>query len=148
VFVAAWFACTDDAPADEDGVLWTLSQADMNQANVGYHGAMNLSGESEEVRRISAVAFEGTIGEWPPVCVIAPRLAGRPLAQQAEYTLHATDVPLEACDNAREWLCRLRIPATMKAPLRATLQATGVEESIAVSDLDSLAILLTDRIRV
>lgn len=147
--VAAFFASKSEHDR-EDGVVWALDLIRLNQSQLGRQEILTpdaalgqqacylafVNGEIEAITRPSEESFRlrsSSVAMEPNESNL------RMLLQQARFTIHGDETPLEHEGDAASFLYKIRVPSQAKAEVREKLALCGLRQSTLFPDLDNLA---------
>ncbi len=144
--IGAWQGGGPGASKDDpsEAALWALDPIKMNEA-VGAGGGIvpiHNGRVMTEVQRAFLAGKDHHSGR-PAVAVQPAHIDQRLLAQDAKFTLHDDETPLEEHEGCEGWLYKYLIPDTLVRPLARELEAVGITDDVVFPDLDHLAIRLT-----
>jgi hypothetical protein len=136
LLVAAYF-CSSEGPS-QDGTIWALNPYELN-ASIQL-GHRILDAYDDQVLGILEEAFEPDRGYTCGHTVAAqmPQNHLRQLVQQAAFTVHGPQAPIEDSQLGAS-VIRIEIPSSAKPTLRQSLADLGFTQSILYPDLDHLA---------
>ena len=149
ILVAMYFACTEVSHQAVDGVVWALAPNRLNLATLGTEAMVTASDPVGRVAtflpfgrvQVSDLEFQG----------MADRIEGgviafdpveddiRMLVQQSRFTLHGSIDDVSKHVAAPSFLCRIKIPGSLKIPLAQALAAAGIRRSTMFPDLENLS---------
>jgi hypothetical protein len=150
---AAFFAVWEEKHDDKDGVIWALDPAIMNKRCAGkFRGravATLITMDSFPAIDLVNDAFEERQSRPLAVAISPAHCDLRMLVQQAYFTIHGNNRPLEelyveADGVTQPHLQRYVVPACSKACLRDQLDQAGVKRASLFPDLSALAAYLRD----
>ena len=140
VLIATFFAVTDRP--DEDAVLFAIEPRRMNETINGDPTLVPTT--SPPARQLFVGAFNDRQTETSTIAVMTHEIDDRMLVQQAAFTIHGNEEPLDARSDAANFLRRYDIPATAKQHLHSQLRVTGIQRSTIFPDLTNLALDLKE----
>lgn len=141
--IALYFALVD---YDEhyDSVVWVLNPKRLNA--VQGHGSYLYPMNYRTSLKFIAPAFRKKAAETNQVLACrAIECDLRMIAQQAAFTIHSTDTPLEELDNADKFLCKLIIRKTVKAKFAKQLNILGYNLKNIFPDMEHISKELKDK---
>jgi len=140
VLIAAFFAVTDRP--DEDGVVFAIEPRRMNAATNGDPTLVPTT--SSPARELFVGAFDDRQTESRTIAVMTHEIDDRMLVQQAAFTIHGNEEPLDARSDAAEFVRRFDIPASAKQRLHSQLKIIGFRRFTLFPDLTNLALDLKE----
>jgi hypothetical protein len=127
-----------DVIQDTDGFLFALSPYQLNLAQIGKRSLL-MPHDHEAAQSIHA-AFEPLGNASGYAIAIRPsEVDPRLMVQLSVFTLHGTDLSLNALPQSSRFLRQWRVPASAKCTLRKELKFLGIRESSVFPDLEHLA---------
>lgn len=150
VLVAAFFAVSDPAHKDKDGVLWALDPLRLNL--IVNARSQILHPSDKAAHKLIQKVFEGPQPREDIILAIDPiQVDIRLLVQQSVFTIHGSRLPLDQLITAKnkqpkvQPLERYVIKAEAKQGIRDDLEHFGIRRSTLFPDLGNLAIDIWNR---
>jgi hypothetical protein len=137
--VGLYFAVENPERDGREGVVWCLDPLRLNEL-AGFERRVYCAGIDPELNVYTPSELKAAPIEtrYKPAALIAARSFSRLIAQQGVFTvIHRDPTALEAIDDAR-LLSRVRIPATAKARIRASLRGLGINRLSMFPELQSV----------
>lgn len=141
--VALFFAVCDKNFDAYDGCIWTLSAAQLNQRTMKQ--ATLIQHEDPMIAEFVKAAFDDRrSAQTSPTFALATEQDNlRMLLQQAAFTFHGDQTPLENIPDADKVVTKLLIPKTAKESIRWHLTVMGFYRWNLFPDLSTLSKELT-----
>lgn len=138
--VALFFAV--QPPDDTDAAVWALHPTRMNALEAGVHAL--FMPRSQAIAQLGWQAFRLTVKERDErvVAVLTEEADLRQMLQQAVFTLHGSQGPLNQRRGSEDYLMKIRIPASAKPMIRKDLGNLGINRASLFPDLENLALEL------
>jgi len=139
VLVATYFAVFDEEKHHEDGALWSLRGAYLNDEQFGKRTIASVADPTAVT--LFREALSGAAGEPSTVtaAINAQHIDTRMMIQLAEFTIHGTADPVETLPNHEKFLMKFIVPKTAKASLKQVLSLFGISQASLFPDLEHLA---------
>lgn len=139
ILVATYFAVCDAKHRNEDGAIWALAGALLNEEQfdqrvlvaVGNRPVSTLFDQAATITAAEPCAFTAAISSH--------HTDTRMMSQLSEFTIHGTDEALENLPNNEKFVMKFIVPKTAKASLRDALKLFGISEAALFPDLGHLA---------
>lgn len=143
--VALYFAITEyNKYYDLDSAVWVLNPKRLN-AIQGY-GSYLYPMNYRTALKFIAPAFRKKAKEMNQILACrAIEYDLRMIAQQAAFTIHSTDTPLEKIGNADEFLCKLIIHKSVKTKFAKQLDILGYNLKNIFPDMEHISKELKDK---
>ncbi|HZH97863.1 MAG TPA: FRG domain-containing protein [Fimbriimonadaceae bacterium] len=139
LMTAAFFATEGVEPPGEDryAVVWSLSAPIMNQV---LHGDVVYGINHKAVVPFLAPSFSAQEPEQKGAMAVSPAQSDiRLLTQQAGFTVHGDEQPLDEIEGSEQFLCRILLPEEDCPRIADELAAVGIRRSTLFPDLENLA---------
>lgn len=136
--VALHFAVCEEEQKESDGVLFVLDPWSLNKTTLEVEGTM----EPSELGPMFDAAFSTNRipASWQTAIALTTDEANsRAVAQQARFTIHGSDEPLDRYSGNESFLGHLTVPASSKERIRSQLARAGIAVHRLFPDLDHLA---------
>lgn len=147
--VAAYFATKYDRDmstwkGDREAAIWMLQPETLNNGQ-GYgrvFPSLNAGSLSRLVQEAfkNAPASEISAKTYDVIAAVPVNHDLRMVMQQGAFTIHASDVALDARPDCRPWLRKIVIPGESVPQMGASLDVLGIRLSDVFPDLSHLAI--------
>jgi len=136
--LAALYFAVSHEPQPGPAAVWVLVPSELNRASACRQDAtLVLTGP--EAKPLLEAAFEGGRQVDETLAVVGQDVDLRMTVQQAAFTIHGTDAPLEARPASETCLAKFLIPEAAKEHLAEELWVLGIRRSGLFPDLASLA---------
>ena len=140
VLIGTFFAVSDRP--NEDGVVFAIDPRKLNKET---NGDLTLvPPTSSRALQIFTGAFDDRQKETNTIAVMAHEIDNRMLVQQARFTIHGREEPLDGRSDVNNFLRRFTIPASEQKRLHLQLHNIGFQRSTIFPDLTNLALDLKD----
>ena len=139
ILIATYFAVRDERCHDEDGAVWALVGANLNEDQTGEHSFLGLSRAPASTLFREAFDPEGREPSNAIVAISSYETDIRMMVQLSEFTLHGAPTPIEELPNSKKFLAKFVIPKAAKLRLKLALNLFGISESTLFPDLEHLA---------
>ena len=137
LLVAAYFAvCETDS--DGGAAIWALRPEVLNEVQIDERVVVLLGG-THPLKRHFTAAFNSDVASDKVFAFISPHIDPRMMLQQAAFTIHGTDSPLEEADQCERFLLKAEIPADARDVLKYQIAALGIRRPIIFPGLADLA---------
>ena len=133
---AAYFALIHE-PCNEDAAIWCLSIGDLNKITRNRESVAIIAHQS--VEHLLKPAFLGGKSPDQVIAVTGQQSDVRMTVQQAGFTIHGGDTPLESHAKADEFLRKFVIPKNAREAFWKELWILGVRRSQLFPDIENLA---------
>lgn len=137
--VALFFSVCEPEFDEQSGALWAIQPGKLNKNQIDRDSL--LAAHHEFVKGICREAFDEVSWKKSRVTIAVPtdQFDVRHLVQESVFTVHATNVPINALTKAGEYLLKFEVPSSAKKSLRAMLHRLGVNAANLFPDLEHLA---------
>lgn len=139
VLVAAFFAVRDTTFDNEDGAIWGLAPALLNQEQMGKQ--VFVTPDQPPARQVFADVYrEGDEEpEGPTLALHSQEIDLRMMAQHSTFTIHGSVTDMVELPDSEKFLVRFAVPAAAKSEFRTILKAFGFSNMKLFPDLEHLA---------
>jgi hypothetical protein len=142
---ALYFAVNEQKWDGFDGCVWSLHKRLLNEMQ-GLVASILTPTNPTTLEMINpAFNHASPTPKFAALATAAGEIDLRMIVQQAAFTIHRDNEPLEVLDSGRPILFKFIVPAASKPHLRLWLRLAGTSRSSLFPDLGSLAEDITDR---
>jgi len=136
--VALYFAVSKDQYDQADGALWLLAPIELNDKQ-GYGSYLPPINYETILERIEPAFKDYLVSSDDIIACCSVENDLRMYVQQAAYTIHGSDAPLENLAQGSDILAKLTIPAREKPRLQSELEILGFKLSTVFPDTEHVS---------